>query len=73
MDLITYLNQDENTAADLARQIHVTPGCVSHWRTGIKSVPVSRCAAIERATKGQVSCEELRPDINWKYLRSSKG
>jgi len=27
--------------------------------------------AIERATKGAVRCEELRPDVDWAYLRGT--
>lgn len=27
--------------------------------------------AIDRFTSGKVPCEELRPDIDWKYLRRS--
>ncbi|MCV5533321.1 toxin YdaS, partial [Escherichia coli] len=33
--------------------------------------PAERCPAIERATRGEVLCEELRPDIDWSYLRRS--
>ena len=34
---------------------------VYSWRT----VPQERCAAIEHATAGAVTCEEMRPDIRW--------
>lgn len=29
------------------------------------------CINIERETGGAVRCEELRPDIDWNYLRTS--
>lgn len=32
-------------------------------------VPAERCPAIERATNGQVRCEDLRPDVDWAVLR----
>lgn len=35
------------------------------------SVPPKYCPAIERATNGQVRCEDLRPDVDWGYLRST--
>lgn len=35
-------------------------------------VPAEHCPTIERATGGEVTCEELRPDIDWAYLRNSK-
>lgn len=31
----------------------------------------SLCINIERESKGQVRCEELRPDVDWKVLRKS--
>lgn len=27
--------------------------------------PPDRCPALERATSGRVTCEEMRPDIRW--------
>ena len=37
-------------------------------------VPAEYCPDIERATNGQVTCEELRPDLaaQWAYLRGTK-
>lgn len=29
------------------------------------------CIAIERESKRAVTCEELRPDVDWAYLRDS--
>ena len=72
MDLNTYLEQGEKGAAALlAKQIGVTPVLVSQWRTGTRQVPAERCVDIERATGGVVRCEELRPDVDWNYLRTS--
>ena len=34
-------------------------------------VPSGWCIAIEKATAGAVRCEELRPDIDWGYLRNN--
>lgn len=50
------------TSARLAEQLGVTPGFVSQWRTGHRPVPIEHCAEIERATDGQVTRQELRPD-----------
>lgn len=33
--------------------------------------PAEYCPAIERATGGKVRCEELRPDVDWSYLRKT--
>lgn len=35
-------------------------------------VPAEYCPLIERAVHGRVLCEELRPDIEWSYLRNTK-
>ncbi|MDI4633319.1 helix-turn-helix domain-containing protein [Pelomonas sp. V22] len=66
MDLRTYLEQaDRGAAAALARAVGVHPVMVSQWASGLKAVPVERCMAIERATAGQVTRQDLRPDDYW--------
>lgn len=49
----------------------VSPPSVNQWIKGVRQLPAERCPAIERATRGEVLCEELRPDIDWSYLRRS--
>lgn len=46
----------------LARQIGVVPEDVSAWKTGRRNVPIVHCVAIERATNGQVTRKDLRPN-----------
>lgn len=58
------LNQSE-----IARQLGVKPQAVQQWFK--RKTPVIRCPEIERITEGKVTCEELRPDVNWKVLRNS--
>ena len=53
----------------LAHEIGVTAQVVSNWRT--RGVPAEQCPAIERATNRAVRCEDLRPDVDWTYLRQS--
>lgn len=67
MDLKTYFKT--NSQADLAKELGVTPGAVSQWVSGTTEVAAERCPAIERATGGQVRCEDLRPDVEWSVLR----
>ena len=33
-----------------------------------RPTPPDRCPAIERATEGRVTCEELRPDVAWQRI-----
>lgn len=53
--------------AAVARRFGVTPWAVSKWRT---RMPAERCIEIEKALQGAIRCEELRPDIDWGYLRA---
>lgn len=57
--------------AELAKALGITPSAVNQWVTGHKPIPAERCPAIERATNGAVKCEDLRPDVDWAYLRQS--
>lgn len=52
----------------LARHFGITPWAVSKWQES--GVPADRCPDIEVLTKGLVTCEQLRPDINWSVLRT---
>lgn len=36
--------------------------------TGRRSPPPGRCPDIERATGGQVTAEQLRPDVRWQRV-----
>ncbi|WP_090541094.1 YdaS family helix-turn-helix protein [Nitrosomonas sp. Nm132] len=38
---------------------------------GYKKSGESLCINIERESGGTVKCEELRPDVDWKYLRGT--
>lgn len=52
------------TQSALAKAIECVPQDVNNWlRRG--RVPAEYCPAIERATKGKITCEMLRGDIDW--------
>lgn len=55
----------------LAFLLGVKPPTVCQWATGIRPIPAERCIEIERATGSQVRCEDLRPDVDWAYLRGT--
>lgn len=62
--------------AEMARSLVITPGAVSQWCLGTREVPAERCPAIERLTRAAnkpVTCEELRPDVEWGVLRDKGG
>ena len=54
----------------LARSLGITPWAVAKWDRNCP--PQSRCLDIEQATGGQVTAEELRPDVNWVYVRKQQ-
>ncbi len=53
----------------LASQLGVTKGAVFQWKLPNRKVPAAYCPTIERVTG--VKCEELRPDVDWAYLRNA--
>ncbi len=46
----------------LARQLTIKSPSISGWRDRGK-VPAERCLAIEQATAGQITRQDLRPDV----------
>lgn len=44
---------------------NVSAPAVRHWIGGIRSVTEPVAPAIEAATRGAVTCEELCPDVQW--------
>ena len=56
--------------AALARGLGITPWALSKWN--FDKIPEDRCLPIEELTKSKVKAEQLRPDINWSFFRSTK-
>lgn len=56
--------------AKLARAIGRSQQVINNWIRR-KSIPAERCIDIDRATNGAVRCEDLRPDVDWAYLRGT--
>lgn len=71
MKLDQYLSENKIVARQFASALGVPPPLVSQWRTNERRVPAERCPDIERETNGLVTCEELRPDVDWAYLRKA--
>lgn len=57
--------------AAMSRRLGVSSPTVNQWTTGTRQIPAERCPEIEKATNGAVTCEDLRPDVDWKYLRGT--
>ena len=68
MILSDYLkNAPRGSLLALARRIGAHPPDVSNWASGGRPVPVHHCAAIEQATNGKVTRQDLRPD-DWQKI-----
>ena len=61
MKLSEYLDA-HGRAILLAQAVGVTPATISNWNSRKHPVPAELAAAIERATEGQVTRQELFPD-----------
>lgn len=60
------------SASELARQLGAPfPSRVTNWMLPGRVVPADQCEAIEAATSGAVTCEQLRPDLEW--VRDAEG
>lgn len=55
----------------MARHLGVSPPTINQWVSGARPIPAERCLEIEKITEGAVTCEELRPDVDWAYLRGT--
>lgn len=56
--------------AALARGLGITPWALSKWN--FDKISEERCLSIEEITQKEVKAEQLRPDINWTFVRSTK-
>lgn len=67
MNLSDYLSQQRGRHAALAKAIGVHAPDISRWLNGDRPIPTKYGAAIERATAGQVTRQELFPD-EWQQI-----
>jgi DNA-binding transcriptional regulator YdaS (Cro superfamily) len=70
MNISEYLKESDLSQMEFARQLGVTQGTVGFWLHN-KPPTIERAIQIERITGRKVTCEELRPDVDWAYLRNS--
>lgn len=68
MNIAEYLKTSGKTQMEFARQLGVSQGTVGFWIHN-KPPTIERAVEIEKLTGGLVRCEDLRPDVDWVYLR----
>jgi len=61
MDLPSYL--EEHEARELAAALGVNPSLISQWKIGYRRISPETAIRIERATNGDITRADLRPDI----------
>jgi DNA-binding transcriptional regulator YdaS (Cro superfamily) len=75
MTLSDWISSEPGRASRLAEALGLSnpsnPVLVYQWANGVRPVPAARCPAIERATAGAVTCEELNAEVDWAVLRQS--
>lgn len=70
MKLLDYMKSlDKSQLEAFAAACSTTVGQLRQVAYG-RRTSAELAMSIDRATKGGVPCEELRPDIDWQYLRS---
>ena len=67
MKLKSWIESERGRSTALAKAIDVPPSFVSKMVSGDKAVPLERCVAIEVATHGAVTRQDLRPD-DWQKI-----
>lgn len=63
MNLKTYLRKTRTTQQAFADALGVSQGLVSQWIKGVTRITGEQAVEIEDKTGGQVTREELRPDL----------
>lgn len=73
MSLLNYMKAlDRASLEGLAGRCQTTVGQLKQVAYGNRRANAGLAICIDRETEGTVTCEELRPDIDWAYLRHSK-
>lgn len=71
-ELIKYLktlNPDDK--GDFCRRCGTTLGYIRKASSVKQRLGESLCINIERESGGAVKCEQLRPDVDWAYIRGT--
>lgn len=73
MSLHAYIEiLDKTKLDDLAARCDTTAGQLKQIAYGNRRASVVLAVSLERETQGTVTCEQLRPDVDWAYLRGTK-
>lgn len=74
MKLRAYLKAQKirgESLVEFAGRCETSAGQIKQVAGGYRRAGEKLAINIERETDGQVRCEDLRPDVDWAYLRAS--
>lgn len=73
MELKTFLQGlQKPKREELAQRCSTSVKHLQNIAYGYKTAGEKLCIDLERESRGAVSCEELRPDVDWNFLRNTK-
>lgn len=73
MSLHAYIKVlDKAKLDELATRCSTTAGQLKQIAYGHRRASVVLAVSLERETQGFVTCEQLRPDVDWAYLRGPR-
>lgn len=58
---------------EFAKRCETTPAHLKQVAGNHRRAGEYLCINIDRETSGQIRCEDLRPDVDWAYIRSTGG
>lgn len=65
-------NANFDAVDDFARRCDTSAGQLRHVARGSRRAGESLAINIERESHGVVRCEDLRPDVDWGYIRGTQ-
>ncbi|MFK3816996.1 transcriptional regulator [Pseudomonas sp. NPDC089407] len=73
MTLSEYLKtMDKDGLAAFARDCGTSAGQLKQVAYGNRRASAGLAVSLDRETGGVIRCEEMRPDIDWAYLRNAR-
>jgi DNA-binding transcriptional regulator YdaS (Cro superfamily) len=71
--LLSYINSlDKESRAAFCSSIDASERYLRKAISKGQRMGVELCIAIDRNSGGAVRCEDIRPDVDWAYLRTSQ-
>lgn len=72
MNLRTYiLGLDKDSLDALAKRCQTSTGQLKQVAYGNRRASAGLAVSLERETSGAITCEQLRADIDWAFVRST--